>query len=117
MSRIKEVKRQLEAASEAIEALDMDLAAGRLDIDEHARQRAEREREAGRLFVTLRRAHREGRGPEQPAATAGTRPGWFRNPLAMAAAAVLLVVVGIGGGLAVGRWFSGAPGAGVPATP
>ena len=117
MSRIKEVKRQLEAVSEAIEALDADLAAGRLHAEEHGRQRAERERDAGRLFVTLRRAQREGRGPEQPATTAGMRPGWLRNPLAMAAAAVLLVVVGVGGGLAVGRWFSGARGAGVPATP
>ena len=56
MSRIKELRRQLEAAGEAIEALDVDLSAGRLHADEHGRQRAEREREAGRLFVSLRRA-------------------------------------------------------------
>ncbi len=116
MSRIKEIKRQLEAVSEAIEVLDMDLAAGGLDVGEHGRQRAEREREAGRLFVSLRRAQREDRGPraEQPVATAGSR-GWLRNPLAMAAAAVLLVVVGVGGGLMVGQWFVGTRGAGAPA--
>ena len=117
MSRIKEVKRQLEAVSEAIEALDADLAAGRLHAEEHGRQRAERERDAGRLFVSLRRAQREDRGArgEQPVATAGPRARWLRSPLAMAAAAVLLVVVGVGGGMTLGRWFTGARGAGVPA--
>ena len=75
MSRIKQLKRQLEAVSEAIEALDADLAAGRLDADAHARQRAEREREAGRLVVNLRIAQREalGRRAPQPVTTAGPR--------------------------------------------
>src|SRR3990172_1713168 len=97
MSRIREIKRQLEMASEAIEALDADLAAGRLGVEEHGRQRAEREREAGRLFVTLRRGQRETGGPREPPppAPAGPRPAWFRSPLAMGAASVLLVFVGI----------------------
>lgn len=116
MSRIEELKRQLEAVSEAIEALDTDLAAGRLDAGEHGRQRAEREREAGRLFVSLRRAQREalGRQAKAPLATEEPRPGWLRSPLAMVAAAVLLVVVGVGAGATLGRWFSGT-GAGPPA--
>ena len=114
MSQIKEVKRQLEAASEAIEALDADLAAGRLSLDEHGRQRAEREREVGRLFVRLRRAQRDARERRAEQAAAGSRPGWFRSPLAMAAAAVLLLVGGVGAGVTVGRWFAGAPGAGMP---
>ena len=59
MSRIRDIKRQLEMASEAIETLDADLAAGRLGAEEHGRQRAEREREVGRLFVSLRRGQRE----------------------------------------------------------
>jgi len=86
MSRIKELKRQLEAVSEAIEALDADVAAGRLDAEAHARQRAEREREAGRLFVSLRIAQREalGRRAPQRVATAEPRAGWLRRPLAMA---------------------------------
>jgi len=102
MSRIKELKRQLEAASEAIEALDADLAARRLDAEAHGRRRAEREREAGRLFVSLRRAPRQ---------------GWLRSPLAVAAAALLLVVVGVGGGMTMARWFTGTQGPGAPAGP
>ncbi len=117
MSRIKEVRRQLEAAGEAIEALDVDLSAGRLHVDEHSRQRAEREREAGRLFVSLRRAQREARErpADEPTTTAGPRPRWLRSPLAMVPAAVLLVVVGIGAGVAGVRWFAG-PRAGAPAS-
>ena len=85
MSRIRDIKRQLEMASEAIEALDADLAAGRLGVEEHGRQRAEREREAGRLFVSLRRGQREtgGHRAGQQPAPAGPRPAWFRSPLAM----------------------------------
>lgn len=117
MSRISDIKRQLEMASEAIEALDADLAAGRLGAEEHGRQRAEREREAGRLFVSLRRGQRETGGHRagpQPA-PAGPRPAWFRSPLAMGAASVLLVVVGVGAGVGVGRWFTGAQDAAAPA--
>jgi len=117
MGRIREIKRQLEMASEAIEALDADLAAGRLGVEEHGRQRAEREREAGRLFVTLRRGQRETGGHRagpQPA-PAGPRPAWFRSPLAMGAASVLLVVVGVGAGVGVGRWFTVTQEAAAPA--
>jgi len=117
MSRIRDIKRQLEMASEAIEALDADLAAGRLGVEEHGRQRAEREREAGRLFVGLRRGQREtgGHRAGQQPAQAGPRPAWFRSPLAMGAASVLLVVVGVGAGVGVGRWFTGAQEAAAPA--
>lgn len=108
MSRNRDIRRQLETVSEAIEALDADLAAGRLGAEEHGRQRAEREREAGRLFVSLRRSQRETGGHsagQQPAPT-GPRPAWFRSPLAMGAGALLLVVVGVGAGLGVGGWFT-----------
>jgi len=117
MSRIRDIKRQLETASEAIEALDADLTAGRLSVEEHGRQRAEREREAGRLFVSLRRSQREtgGHRAGQQPAPAGPRPAWFRSPLAMGAASVLLVVVGVGAGVGVGRWFTGAQEAAAPA--
>jgi tetratricopeptide (TPR) repeat protein len=117
MSRIRDIRRQLEMASEAIEALDADLAAGRLGVEEHGRQRAEREREAGRLFVNLRRSQREtGRhSAGEPPSPAGPRPAWFRSPLAIGAASVLLVVVGIGAGVGVGRWFTGAQGSAAPA--
>jgi len=117
MSRIRDIKRQLEMASEAIEALDADLAAGRLGVEEHGRQRAEREREAGRLFVSLRSGQREtgGHRAGQQPAPAGPRPAWFRSPLAMGAASVLLIVVGVGVGVGVGRWFTGAQEAAAPA--
>jgi cytochrome c-type biogenesis protein CcmH/NrfG len=117
MSRISDIKRQLETASEAIEALDADLAAGRLGVEEHGRQRAEREREAGRLFVSLRRGQREtgGHRAGQQPAPAGPRPAWVRSPLALGAASVLLVVVGVGAGVGVGRWFTGAQEAAAPA--
>lgn len=117
MSQIKELRRRLEAAGEAVEALDADLAAGRLSVEEHGPRRAEREREAGRLFVRLRRAQREARGrpAEQRGATAGPR-GWLSRPPAMVAAALLLVGVGVGAGLTVGGRFVGErAGGGAPA--
>ena len=59
MSQNRDIRHRLEMASEAIEALDAELAAGRLGVEEHGRRRAELEREAGRLFVSLRRSQRE----------------------------------------------------------
>ncbi|MBI2529257.1 MAG: tetratricopeptide repeat protein [Candidatus Rokubacteria bacterium] len=117
MSRIKEVKRQLEAVSQAIESLDADFAAGRLGADEHGRQRAERERQAGQLYLGLRRTQREVQGARaEPAAAPALRhPGWLRSPVAIAVASVLLVVVGVGAGLTVGGWLDGKRGAGAPA--
>jgi tetratricopeptide (TPR) repeat protein len=117
MSQNRDIKRQLEMASQAIEALDADLAAGRLGVEEHGRRRAEREREAGRLFVNLQRSQREtgGHSAGQQPAPAGPRPAWFRNPLAMGAASMLLVVVGVGVGVGVGRWFTGTQEAAAPA--
>lgn len=117
MSRIKEIKRRLEATVEAIEALDADLAAGRLDRDAHDRRQAEQEREAGRLFVSLRRVQREacGRQAEPPAPTAaGTR--WLRSPPVIAAIGVLLLVVGVGAGMVGVRWLGGRQGAGPSVT-
>jgi tetratricopeptide (TPR) repeat protein len=118
MSRNRDIKRQLETAAEAIEALDADLAAGRLGVEEHGRQRTEREREAGRLFVSLRKSQRETKGSSagQQLAPARPRQAWFRSPLAMGAASVLLVVVGVGAGVGIGRWFTGAREAAVPAS-
>jgi tetratricopeptide (TPR) repeat protein len=117
MSRIKEIKRRLEATVEAIEALDADLAAGRLDRDEHRRRQAEHEREGGRLFVSLRRAQREaaGRRPEQPAVTAARRAGWLRSAPSIVAIGVLLLVAGVGAGILGAQWLGGRPGIGAPA--
>ena len=119
MSRVKELKRQLEALSQVIEALDAELAAGRLEAEAHGRQRAEREREAGRLFVSLRRAQREARAREaeraEPPVTPVPARGWLGHPLVLAAGMVLLVGVGVGVGVTVARRSGGAPGAGTPA--
>lgn len=116
MSLIGEIKRRLEATVEAIEALDADLAAGRLDRDEHHRRQAEHEREGGRLFVSLRRAQREagGRPTEPPAVTAGRRGGGLRSPSVIVAVGVLLLVAGVGAGMVGARWLGGRPGSGAP---
>jgi tetratricopeptide (TPR) repeat protein len=107
MSSLREIKRQLEAAAHAIDSLDADLAAGRLTSDEHARQRAEREREAGRLFLILRQTQREAATPAareaEPPPAAAAAP-WWRSPLVLAPAAVVLLVLGVGGGVAISRW-------------
>jgi tetratricopeptide (TPR) repeat protein len=118
LSHIKEIKRRLEATVEAIEALDADLAAGRLDRDEHRRRQAEHEREGGRLFVSLRRAQREAEGPrtEQSAVTAGRRAGWLPRPPVMVAIGVLLLMIGVGAGMVGVRWLGGRPGGGAPVT-
>jgi tetratricopeptide (TPR) repeat protein len=107
MSRTKEIKRRLDATAEAIEALDADLAAGRLDGDEYRRRRVEHEREGGRLFVSLRRAQREAEGRQtgQPAATAERRAGWLRSPPVIVAIGLLLLVVGVGAGVLGVRWL------------
>jgi tetratricopeptide (TPR) repeat protein len=117
MIQNRDIRLQLDLVCEAIEALDADLAAGRLGVDEHGQRRAEHEREAGRLFVSLRRSQREtgGHSAGQQPAPAGPRPAWFRNPLAMGAASMLLVVVGVGVGVGVGRWFTGTQEAAAPA--
>ena len=115
MSRIKEIKRRLEATVEAIEALDADLAAGRLDRDEHRRRRAEQEREAGRLFVSLRRAQREAEG-RRAEETAARWTGWLRSPPSIVAIGVLLLVAGVGAGMLGARWLGGRPEIGAPAT-
>ena len=117
MSETSDLKHRLETTAAAIEALDAAEAAGRLGADEHARQRAEREREAGRLFVRLRRAQRESREhrPEPVVETTGPGRRRLRRPMTMAAAAVALLVAGVAGGVTVGRWLGGAPGVSAPA--
>jgi tetratricopeptide (TPR) repeat protein len=120
VSRLKDIRRQLDGAVAAVEELDAALRSGRLSAEEHARQRAEHERAAGRLFVTFRQAQREARehdatgpGSVRRAASAGgagggpPRPAWFRGPVALASGAVLLVVVGVGAGVGVGRSLTG----------
>ncbi len=106
MSSIREIKRQLETAAHGIESLDADLAAGRLAPDEHARQRAQRERETGRLFLILRQAQRDSTTPApretNPAAAAGTQ--WWHRPVVLAPAAAGLLVLGMGGGVAISLW-------------
>ena len=101
---------------EVIDALDADLAAGRLDADEHRGRRAEHEREGGRLFVSLRRAQREAERDRsgQPAATAEPRTGWLRSPTVIGALGVLLLVAGIGAGLLGARWLGGPQGVAGP---
>ena len=112
MSTTKVIKRQLEAAYQAIEALDAGLAAGSLSADDHARQRADREREAGRLFVALRRAQ-HARADEAPPAReaidAGAPTRSWRHPAVLAASAAVLLAAGVGGGVAVGRWLQPEP--------
>jgi tetratricopeptide (TPR) repeat protein len=109
LSRIREIKRRLEATAEAVEVLDADLAAGRLDRDEHHRRQAEHEREAGRLFVNLRRAQREanGRRTEPPPTSIERRAGWLQSPPVIVAAGVLLLVVGVASGMLGVRWVGG----------
>lgn len=109
MSRIKEIKGRLEATVGAVEALDADLAAGRLDRDEHHRRQVGHEREAGRLLVSLRRAQREanGRRTEQPPTRMERRAGWLHSPPVIVAAGVLLLVVGVAAGMLGVRWAGG----------
>jgi len=109
VGRIKEIRRRLEATVEVIDALDADLAAGRLDGADHRRRRAEHEREGGRLFVSLRRAQREaeGRPPGQSSATAERRAGWLQSPPVIVAIGSLLLVVGVGAGVLGSRWSGG----------
>ena len=114
MSRISQIKSQLEAVTRAIDVLDADLAAGRLDDHEHYRRRAEHEREGGRLFVSLRRAQREAGGPGLPAVTPERRAGWLQSPPAIGAIGLLLLVVGVGAGVLGVRWFGARQGPGAP---
>jgi tetratricopeptide (TPR) repeat protein len=94
------------------------VAAGSLNSDEHHRRRAEHERAAGQLFVSLRRAQREagGRPTEPPALMAGRRAGWLRSPPVIVAVGVLLLVTGVGAGMVGVRWLGGRPGGGAPVT-
>jgi tetratricopeptide (TPR) repeat protein len=114
MKSAKHLKQDLEAAAQALDALDADLAAGRVSADEHGRRRAEREREAGRLYVDLRRAQRAARArrAEPAGMPAPSSTGWWRNPVALVALAGVLVAGGIGAGMAASRWLQKPPGGG-----
>lgn len=109
MSSIKEIKRHLGTTARAIEALDAELSAGRLSAEEHARQRAERERDIGRLYLILRQMQRDthheipapGRSETPAASTA-----WWRHRAALAPAAVVVLVAGAGGGVVLSRWYA-----------
>ena len=106
MSRVKGGRRRLESELQAIEDLDGRLAAGRLAADEHGRRRAEHEREAGRQLADLRKA--QGPALRGSAAMLARPGGWstlLRSPLAIAGAGGLLLLTGIGGGMAGGRWL------------
>ena len=116
MGGTTEIKRQLETATDAIEAHDADLAAGRLSPEEHARLSAAREREIGHLYVQLRRARRGSpeRHPVPPPARPAPRPSAIRRPAVIGAGAILLLVAGVGAGVAVGRWVRRSPSDGPP---
>jgi tetratricopeptide (TPR) repeat protein len=107
MSRIKDIKRQLEAARDAVETLDADLAAGRLSEAEHAAARAERERETGRLYVSLRRLQREASPALTPADIPREEVSAWRNPLVVVPLAIALLIAGVGAGVAIGRFAGG----------
>ena len=106
MSRVKDVERRLESELRATEDLDGQVAAGRMTADEHGRRRAEQERETGRQLADLRAA--QGRAARRSATDRLAMPGgwstWLRRPLAIAGAGLLLLT-GIGGGVAAGRWL------------
>jgi tetratricopeptide (TPR) repeat protein len=116
VSRLRDVRRRLDATVAAIEALDADLAAGKLDGEEHRRRRAEHEREGGRLLVSLRQAERgAGAARARQSAPAERWPSLLRNPTVIAAAGLLLLVGGVGAGLLGARWLGGPPAAAGPA--
>jgi tetratricopeptide (TPR) repeat protein len=119
MTAIKEHKRALEAVRRAVAALDADLAAGRLTAEEHARQRGEREREAGRLYLSLRDAQRAARDERAvDAAPAPRGASWPTSPWTLGTAALLLLAASVGAGVALAsRWSSpaAAPTAAAPA--
>src|SRR5260370_32151743 len=101
MTQIREARRRIRAALQAIEGLDGDLAAGRLAADEHGRRRAEHEREAGRQLGRLRQAQSEaaGRPGSDMLATHGGWSTWYRSPLGVAGAGGLLLLAAVGGGV------------------
>ena len=81
MSRVKDVERRLESALRTIEDLDGQLAA-------------------------LRAAQgRTARAPAERLATPGGWSPWLRSPLAITGAGALLLLAGVGGGVAAGRWL------------
>lgn len=109
LSSAKQIKRQLDAAARAIEALDGEVSAGRLSAEECARQRAEREREIGRLYLVLQQVRRDTH-PGSPAPGRAETPAvptaWWRRPAALVPTAIGLLVVGAGGGVALSRWYA-----------
>jgi len=116
MTSAKQHRRALEAVRKAVAALDADLAAGRLTAEEHARQRADREREAGRLYLSLRDARRAER--ESQPVSASRESTWLRSPWTLTTAALLLLAASVGAGVALAsRWPASRPAPATAATP
>jgi tetratricopeptide (TPR) repeat protein len=107
MSSLKEIKRQLDTTARAIAALDAELSVDRVSAEDHARQRAEHERELGRLYLLLRQhqraAHSEASDPARsdPPRAPST---WWRHPAMLASAAAMILIAGAGAGVVLTRW-------------
>lgn len=107
MSSLKEIKRQLDTAARALATLDAELAAGRVSAEEHARQRAERERDIGRLYLTLRELQSNTRHGTAEPARSELPPAsltWWRHPAILASAAAMILIAGAGVGVVLTRW-------------
>ena len=117
MTAADEVKRRLEAAYTAIRELDEDLAAGRLSASDHGELKQRSERQAALLRKQqLREAERqeERRRLGPAAAPAATLGGRLKSPVGLTVGAVVLLVLGVGVGILLGRSASDERGA-VPA--
>lgn len=116
MTRVEDLRQRLEAAYAAIREIDEDLGAGRISAADHAELKARSEREAARLLKRLGDAEREERSARAAAPPRGALGAQLKSPLALTFAAVLILVVGLGVGILLGRSTSDAPG-GAPAGP
>jgi tetratricopeptide (TPR) repeat protein len=107
MSSLKEIKRQLDTTARATAALDAEQSAGRVSAEDHARQRAEHERELGRLYLLLRQHQRAARSEaSDPARSDPPRApsAWWRHPAMLASAAAMILIAGAGAGVVFTRW-------------
>lgn len=107
MSSLKEIKRQLDTTARAIATLDAELSAGRVSAQDHARQRAERERDVGRLYLILRQLQGNIRqGTPEPARFEPPRAPirWWRHPAMLALAAAMVLIAGVAAGVVLTRW-------------
>jgi tetratricopeptide (TPR) repeat protein len=112
MSAVDDLRRQLEAASAALEELDEDLRAGRISAADHADLKARSERQAAALLERVEEAERQ--GGEAPAARQGrVAPvpvgARLRSRLGLTLGGLALVLVGVGLGILLGRSTADAP--------